>query len=235
MLTSRKFSSGAADFIGGSQLFKRIAQGADVVEAQSPAPASSNAYPPVVTPNGSSLPWKMVGGAKEFHLVAEPVRREFAPGMLVNCWGYNGQTPGPTLEAAEGDRVRILVTNHLPEPTSVHWHGFILPNGMDGVGGLTQKHIPPGETYAYEFTLKQHGVQMYHPHFDEMLQMAMGMEGCFVIHPKGGYDPRVDRNFCIFLQKWFVLPASYPPKPNIRTSFNLFPSNTPSCHAPYPT
>src|SRR2546430_1744559 len=122
MFTRRKFFSGAAALIGGSALFKRIAQGAEVVAAQSPAPASSNAYPPVVTPNGSSLPWKMVGGAKEFHLVAEPPRREFAPGMLVNCWGYNGQTPGPTLEAVEGDRVRILVTNHLPEPTTGPWH-----------------------------------------------------------------------------------------------------------------
>src|SRR6266446_6898783 len=161
MFTRRKFFSGAAALIGGCALFKRIAQGAEVVAAQSPSPVSSTgAYPPVVTPNGSSLPWKMVDGAKEFHLVAEPIKREFAPGMLVNCWGYNRQTPGPTLEAVEGDRVRILVTNHLPEPTSVHWHGFILPNGMDGVGGLTQKHIPPGQTYAYEFTLKQHGVQM---------------------------------------------------------------------------
>src|SRR6266852_7708599 len=79
---------------------------------------------------------------------------------ILNCWGYNGQTPGPTLEAVEGDRVRILVTNHLSEPTSVHWHGFILPNGMDGVGGLTQPHIPPGETYAYEFTLKQHSADV---------------------------------------------------------------------------
>jgi len=226
MFTRRKFFSGAAALIGGSALFKRIAQGAEVVAAQSPAPASSNAYPTVVTPNGSSLPWKMVGGAKEFHLVAEPVRREFAPGMLVNCWGYNGQTPGPTLEAVEGDRVRILVTNHLPEPTTVHWHGFILPNGMDGVGGLTQKHIPPGETYAYEFTLKQHGVQMYHPHSDEMVQMAMGMQGFFVIHPKDGYKPAVDRHFCIFLQEWFVEPGTSTPNPNIMTDFNLFTFNS---------
>jgi FtsP/CotA-like multicopper oxidase with cupredoxin domain len=207
-------------------LLKRIAQGAEVFAAQPPPPASSNAYPPVVTPNGSNLPWKMVGGVKEFHLTAEPVKREFASGMIVNCWGYNGQTPGPTLEAVEGDRVRILVTNHLPEPTSVHWHGFILPNGMDGVGGLTQKHIPPGETYAYEFTLKQHGVQMYHPHSDEMVQMAMGMQGFFVIHPKGGYKPSVDRHFCIFLQEWFVEPGASTPNPNIMTDFNLFTFNS---------
>ena len=114
-------------------------------------------YTPVVTPNGSSLPFKMNNGVKEFHLIAEAVEREFAPGMTVKCWGYNGQTPGPTIEAVEGDRIRILVTNKLPEHTTIHWHGIFLPNGMDGVGGLNQPHIKPGETYAYEFTLKQHG------------------------------------------------------------------------------
>src|SRR5207244_4603106 len=117
--------------------------------AASPAPPSLH-YAAGVTPYGASLPWKIVDGAKEFHLVAEPVKREFAPGMVINCWGYNGQTPGPTIEAVEGDRVRILVTNKLPENTSVHWHGVILPNGMDGVSGLNQPHIKPGETYASE-------------------------------------------------------------------------------------
>jgi manganese oxidase len=181
-------------------------------------------YTPVVTPNGTTLPWKMVNGAKEFHLVAEPVKREFAPGMVINCWGYNGMTPGPTIEAVEGDRVRLLVTNRLPEDTSVHWHGMILPNGMDGVGGLTQPHIKPGETYVYEFTLKQHGTLMYHPHSDEMVQMAMGMQGFFIIHPKNG--PRVDRDFCIFLQEWFVAPGTYTPNTSVMTDFNLFTFNS---------
>src|SRR6266481_502033 len=125
----------------------------------------------------------MEDGFKTFHLIAEPVVREFAPGFRINCWGYNGQTPGPTIEAVEGDRVRLIVTNKLPERTSVHWHGVILPNGMDGVAGLNQKHILPGETYAYEFTLRQNGTQMYHPHSDEMVQMALGMMGLFIIHP----------------------------------------------------
>ena len=181
-------------------------------------------YTPVVTPNGASLPWKMVGGVKEFHLVAEPVKREFAPGMVINCWGYNGQSPGPTIEAVEGDRVRVLVTNKLPENTSVHWHGVIVPNGMDGVGGLTQPHIKPGETYAYEFTLEQHGTCMYHPHSDEMVQMAMGMEGFFIIHPRSG--PRVDRDFVIFLQEWFVAPGTYTPNASVMLDFNLFTFNS---------
>ena len=89
-------------------------------------------HPSTITLDGSSLPWKMESGVKVFHLIAEPVVREFAPGMKVRCWGYNGSTPGPTIEAVEGDRVRILVTNKLPEHTTVHWHGVFLPNGMDG-------------------------------------------------------------------------------------------------------
>ena len=80
---------------------------------------------PVITPNGTSLPWRMEDGRKTFHLIAEPLVREFAPGFKVNCWGYNGQTPGPTIEAVEGDRLRIYVENRLPEPTSVHWHGLL--------------------------------------------------------------------------------------------------------------
>ena len=149
--------------------------------------ASDRRYRPVRTPNGWTLPYRMVDGVKEFHLVAEEIEHEFAPGSRAKCWGYNGTTPGPTLEAVEGDRVRILVTNRLPEHTTIHWHGILLPSGMDGVGGLSQPHIQPGETYAYEFTLRQHGTHMYHPHADEMVQMAMGMMGLFVIHPK---DPK---------------------------------------------
>ena len=180
----------------------------------------------VVTPNGSSLPWKWEDGAKTFRLVAGPVKREFAPGLVVNCWGYNGQTPGPTIEAVEGDRVRIYVTNQLPEPTSVHWHGVLLPNGMDGVSGLTQKPIPPGETYKYEFTLRQHGTQMYHPHFDEMVQMAMGMMGFFIIHPRVPETPRIDRDFAIMLSEWFVKPGAATPDPTVMNEFNLLTFNS---------
>jgi FtsP/CotA-like multicopper oxidase with cupredoxin domain len=157
--------------------------------------------------------------------VAEPVKREFAPGMVVNAWGYNGLTPGPTIEAVEGDRVRILVTNKLPEHTSIHWHGIFLPAGMDGVGGLNQPHIKPGETYAYEFTLRQHGTHMYHPHADEMVQMAMGMMGFFVIHPKQP-DRRVNRDFCIFPNMWFIEPGTMTPNTAVMLDFNIFTFNS---------
>ncbi len=180
----------------------------------------------VVTPNGATLPYRMVGGVKEFHLTAEPVKREFVDGFQVNCWGYNGMTPGPTIEAFEGDRVRILVTNHLPEGTSIHWHGVILPNGMDGVSGLTQPKIAPGETFAYEFTLKQNGTLMYHPHFDEMVQIALGMHGFFVIHPRDAGTRRVDRDFAIFLNEWFIKPGASTPDPTVMLDFNVFTFNS---------
>ncbi len=176
-----------------------------------------------LTPGGSSLPFTMQGGVKVFRLTAEPVRQEFAPGLVVDAWGYNGTTPGPTIEAVEGDRVRILVTNKLPEPTAVHWHGLRLPNGMDGVGGLTQRHIPPGETFAYEFTLKQHGTQMYHPHSDEMVQMAMGLMGFFIIHPKKP-EP-IDRDFAIFLHEWAIKPGTSVPDPSVMLDFSHFTFN----------
>jgi FtsP/CotA-like multicopper oxidase with cupredoxin domain len=191
-----------------------------------PALPTALPYTPVVMPNGASLPWVMKDGVKEFRLVAEPVKHEVAPGMTINAWGYNGRTPGPTIEVVEGDRVRIFVENKLPERTSVHWHGIFLPNGMDGVAGLNQPHIEPGETYVYEFTLRQNGVHMYHPHSDEMVQMAMGMSGFFVVHPRAPETPRVDRHFLIMLHEWFVAPGTATPNPNIMNDFNLFTFNS---------
>jgi FtsP/CotA-like multicopper oxidase with cupredoxin domain len=231
MITRRKMllSSAVALLTGGVSMLLGRKQ-LEAVNTAQPTPLmppiKGLSYTPVITPNGSTLPWKWDNGVKVFHLIAEPVKREFAPGMIVNCWGYNGQTPGPTIEAVEGDRVRILVTNKLAEHTTIHWHGVLLSNGMDGVGGLNQPQIKPGETYVYEFTLCQHGTQMYHPHADEMVQMAMGMEGFFVIHPKEPDQPRIDRDFCIFLQEWFVEPGTSTPNPNIMTDFNLFTFNS---------
>jgi hypothetical protein len=160
------------------------------------------------------------------HLIAQPVDHEFAPGLRAECWGYNGGTPGPTIEAVEGDRVRIYVTNRLPEHTNVHWHGILLPNGMDGVGGVTQRNIAPGETHVYEFTLRQHGTHMYHPHADEMVQMAMGMMGLFVIHPRAGEDPPVDRDYALLLHNWALHPGTYRPDPSVLQDFDLWTFNS---------
>lgn len=183
-------------------------------------------YTPVVTPNGASLPWKMVDGVKVFHLIAEEVDHEFAPGLEARCWGYNGRVHGPTIEAVEGDRIRIYVTNRLPAPTTVHWHGVLLPSGMDGVGGLNQRPIEPGETFKYEFPVRQHGTFMYHSHHDEMTQMAMGMMGMMVFHPRRPRTAdRVDRDFAIMLSEWRIDPGTYRPDPNEMSDFNVLTMN----------
>ena len=190
------------------------------------APVAGPDYQPVVTLNGWTLPWRMRGDWKEFHLVAEPVVRELAPGMVAHLWGYNGQSPGPTIEAVEGDKVRIFVTNRLPEATAVHWHGQVLPNGMDGVTGLTQPAIPSGKTFVYEFILRRSGTFMYHPHSDEMVQMAMGMMGFFVVHPRDPAERRVDRDFVWLLNAFDIEAGSYVPKVNTMLDFNLWGFNS---------
>ncbi len=185
-------------------------------------PQNGRPYNPVVTLNGWSLPWRMKNGVKEFHLVAEPVVRELAPGMKAKLWGYNGSSPGPTIECVEGDRVRIFVTNKLPEHTTIHWHGILLPNGMDGVGGLNQPQIKPGKTFVYEFTMTKSGTFMYHPHADEMVQMAMGMHGFLVVHPRNPNFMRVDRDFVFLLNAFDIDPGSYTPKINTMLDFNMW-------------
>lgn len=190
------------------------------VEAAAPKPKTK-----VVMPNGQKLASTIVDGAREFRLTAEKVEHEIAPGMTIHAWGYNGQSPGPVIEATEGEKVRIIVENKLPERTSVHWHGIFLPNAQDGVAGLNQPHIEPGGIFVYEFTLRQNGVYMYHPHSDEMVQMALGMSGFFVIHPKRPPPQKVDRHFVVMLHEMFVEPGTATPDPNVMTDFNLFTFN----------
>jgi len=227
MFSRRRFFASSAGGALGSLLLGRNAEARGTTHQHiAPARTVSSGRTPVVTPNGTSLPFRMENGVKVFHLTAEPVQRAFVDGFTVNCWGYNGLTPGPTIEAYEGDRVRIYVTNKLPEGTSIHWHGFILPNGMDGVSGLTQPKIAPGETFAYEFTLRQTGTLMYHPHFDEMTQIALGMHGFFIIHPREAAVRRVDRDFAIFLNEWAIKPGTATPDPTVMLDFNVFTFNS---------
>lgn len=183
-------------------------------------------YTPVIVPGGAKLPWKIVDGVKVYHLIAEEVEHEFAPGLKAQCWGYNGGVHGPLIEAVEGDRVRVYVTNRLPAPTTVHWHGVFLANGMDGVGGITQPVIKPGETFRYEWTFRQSGTLMYHPHHDEMTQMAMGMMGLIVVHPRGvPRAERPDRDFAILLSEWKIEPGARRPDPMAMNDFNLLTMN----------
>jgi FtsP/CotA-like multicopper oxidase with cupredoxin domain len=184
-------------------------------------------YTPVVMPNGETMPFEKKGGVKIFHIVAEPIQHVITPGLEIEAWGYNGRTPGPLIECVEGDRVRFYVTNKLPEPTTIHWHGLILPNGMDGVAGLTQKPIPVGKTYRYEFTMTKAGTFMYHPHFDEMTQIALGMVGMIVVHPRRPPQRRV-RDYSLMAHEWFVPIGSRRPDPLAMNEFNVLTFNSKS-------
>lgn len=159
---------------------------------------------PFVAPDLEKLPFRMRNGVKEFELVAQPVVREFLPGYRMNVWGFNGSMPGPTIEATQGDRVRIIVHNELPEETSVHWHGFELPVQYDGSATLNQNMIEPGKSFVYEFDIHEEGTFFYHTHV--AMQEAIGMVGWFIVHPKKVWDPPVDRDFGLIFQNFFIEP-----------------------------
>lgn len=179
-----------------------------------PSPAQPLAAPrdialPVVTPDLPSLPYKVENGVKVFNLVAEPVKRRIVPFKDMEVWGYNGSCPGPAIQVNQGDRVRIVFDNHLPESTTIHWHGLEVPIEMDGVPYISQPPVPPGGQYIYEFTLNQNGTYFYHSH--GAMQEMMGMIGLFIIHPRKPYEPRVDHDFGIILQGWAILPNNTVP------------------------
>ena len=172
---------------------------------------------PVEAPDLAKVPWKTVDGVKEYELRLTHVRMEFLPDRWMNVWGFNGSMPGPTIEAFQGDRVRFVVHNELPEPATVHWHGLELPVESDGVPGLTQKPIPPGETYVYEYDIHQTGSFFYHSHVP--MQEGFGVVGFFIIHPRVAYDPPVDRDFGLIFQNFWIPPNSATPD-TMRSDWN---------------
>jgi len=182
-------------------------------------------YTPAVVPNGSTAKYKIVDGVKVFHLIAEPIEWEVAKGLVIKTWGFNGSVPGPMIEVAEGDKVRIYVTNKLPAPTTVHWHGVLIVCGMDGVAGLTQPAIPPGETFLYEFIFPDAGTFMYHPHFDSMTQEGMGLTGMILVHKREA-DPskRPNRDFAIMLHEWNIDVGTSRPN-TMKKDFNVLTMN----------
>ena len=222
----RKFLQGAA-WLGGGLFASRSAAVAQHEQHTQPAkkpgtptkPAMPGKPPesfqptdvltPVITPDVPNLPYKVENGVKVFNLLAEPVRRQLVPFKMMDVWGFNGSCPGPTIQVKEGDRVRIIFDNHLPESTTIHWHGLEVPLEMDGVPYISQPPVPPGGRYVYEFTLNQNGTYFYHSH--GAMQEMMGMIGMFVIHPRTPYKPRVDHDFGIILQEWAILPNNTVP------------------------
>jgi len=212
----RNFLRGLATIAGAATAQTAHAQHVHQPPAAKAAPRPASPSPPVppdklgpgvvpvITPDVPDMPWRLEDGVKVFNIAAEHVRTEFLPGRIVDAWGFNGSVPGPTIQVNEGDHVRLIVENRLPEGFTMHWHGLEVPNEMDGMPGISQDPIEPGGKFVYEFTLHQNGTFFYHSHM--AMQEMMGMIGLFIIHPKRAYAPRVDRDYAIVMQEWAILP-----------------------------
>ena len=177
---------------------------ADPMEPGSIPPSSDPAKLPLRTNVKERLdPEIQPDGTKLFRLTAEPIRWEIVKGKWVTAWAYTGQVPGPQIWVNQGDKVRVELTNKLPEPTTVHWHGVDVPNDQDGVPGVTQDAIAPGATYAYQWEAKPAGTFWYHSHFDNNRQLDMGLYGAIVI--KGADEPHYDKEFVLMMDEWIRL------------------------------
>lgn len=153
-------------------------------------------------PNHQFAKHEIENGIRRFHLRAEEIQQQLTKDVTIKGYGYNGMTPGPTLVAFEGERVQIVLENRLSEATSVHWHGLIIPDDMDGVPVIgAGPLIKAGETFFYDFTLKQSGTYMYHTHVNDAKQELLGLAGMFIILPKTPTH-HIDRDYVILLQEW---------------------------------
>lgn len=149
---------------------------------------------PSATRGSQPLEPKIVDGVKVFELTASVVQWEVTPGELVDAYAYNGMVPGPLLRVTEGDMVKIVLKNELPEPTVIHIHGPALPNAEDGVPDVTQPVVQPGETYTYEFEIHPSGTFTYHTHFNSAVQESKGLYGVLQVDPEG-FQPTYDKEY----------------------------------------
>jgi FtsP/CotA-like multicopper oxidase with cupredoxin domain len=164
---------------------------------------------PVVTTDVGDLPFELDGDVKVFRLTAHVFKRQIAPDKTIDVWGFNGSAPGPTIQVTQGDRIRVIFKNELPEPSSIHWHGFEDRIGFDGMPGISQEPVKPGASFTYNFTIRQEGTYFYHSHM-AMQEMA-GMLGAVIMHPKVPYRPHCEKDFLIHLQEYAVLANSTTP------------------------
>jgi FtsP/CotA-like multicopper oxidase with cupredoxin domain len=170
------------------------------------APVNAEGAPPATQERGAQpLEYRLEDGVKVFELTAQVVQWPVLDGVTVTAWTYNGAVPGPMIRATEGDRVRVILKNELPQPTTIHWHGIEVPNAMDGVPGVTQAPVMPGETFIYEFVAKPAGTFMYHSHYESDMQVMIGLYAPFIIDPA---EPEADPpsvDAVLMLSEWRVI------------------------------
>jgi FtsP/CotA-like multicopper oxidase with cupredoxin domain len=159
----------------------------------------------VITPDIPTLKYSIRNGIKFFELVAEPVNQEILPGVFIKGWGYNGSIPGPTIQCYPGDNISIRVINHLPEATSIHWHGLDVPNVMDGVPDVEPSpRIEPGHFFDYHFKITNPpGTHMYHSHVNVAKQDMLGLLGGFVILDP--HERNVNKDYLLLMQEWSLI------------------------------
>jgi FtsP/CotA-like multicopper oxidase with cupredoxin domain len=148
------------------------------------------------------IPSRAGAAARTILLEARETRWELAPGRTVQAMTYDGTVPGPEIRAREGERLRIVFTNRLTEPTTIHWHGVDVPNAMDGVPGLTQEPVEPGGTFVYEFEAHPAGTRWYHTHFASVRQLDLGLAAPLIIEPAGGERRAADREHTLVFDDW---------------------------------
>ena len=176
-------------------------------------PEAAHMMAPITAPNiqpaaqsegGQPLEYRVEDGVKVFELTTKAVQWMILEGVTITAFTYNGTVPGPMIRVTEGDRVRVIVRNELPVPTTIHWHGVEVPNAMDGVPGVTQDPIQPGETFTYGFTAKPAGTFMYHSHYESDRQVVAGLYAPFIIDPKEAEanPPAVDK--VLMISEWLV-------------------------------
>ncbi|MBI3941770.1 MAG: multicopper oxidase domain-containing protein [Chloroflexi bacterium] len=170
-----------------------------------PVDVSQAPAAPIFARGNQPLEFTLVNGIKEYHLTPQVVRWSILPTVQVGAYSYNGTVPGPMLRLTVGDRVRFVVKNELPEPTSIHWHGLQIDNSQDGAADVTQKPIEPGETFMYEWTVPPTpGTFFYHTHFSPDRQQTLGLYGLLEIETQNPV-PTVDVDVPILLQEWTVI------------------------------
>ena len=200
---------------------------AEMVGGHNMGPVSREGVPTATEKSGGQrLEFRDVDGVKEFNLTAERVLWPIMEGVTVTAWTYNGMLPGPMIRVIEGDRVRVVVKNELPDATTIHWHGLLVENSMDGVADITQPAIEPGGVYTYEFTAEPVGSFMYHSHVETDKQIMLGLYAPLIIDPLEPEEDAPDVDVSMMLSEWRVMDGeTYPAMPLAGMEPNYFTIN----------